>query len=274
MAPLPRTDANLSTDMPSLASHPPPVRLGSWPKSALWLVLIYGLLGPVLLLALHPGARGLALNALNTALFAHAGALALARARREPEARIGWWGIAAGLFAQAVNQAWATYAILRYGAAPAFPYWGDLFSLLTLILIAASLLAWPLASGSGSERWRKGMDGLGAGLSAFFIGWFFALGPLFRQPGSSFEERAAMVTFFLGNATVLGICVYLGARRTSRFRGPLGWLTMGFTASVLQITLQVPLALAGQYHLGDAIDLLVLMAALLILLSPLAPYPL
>ncbi|WP_285570160.1 sensor histidine kinase [Geothrix limicola] len=254
-------------------THPPPDAFGSWPKSAPWLVLAYGLLGPALLLVLAPGARGLALNALNTIIFAHAGILALARARKERDARWGWQGIAAGLFAQTLNQAWATFSILRYGTAPPFPSWGDLLSVLTLILIAASLLAWPLASASGSERWRKGMDGLGAGMSAFFIGWFLALGPLFHRPGSSPEERGAMVVFFLGNATILGICVYLGARRTSRFRGPLGWVTMGFAASLLQITLQVPLVLVGQYRLGDSLDLLVLLAAIFILLAPMAPFP-
>jgi signal transduction histidine kinase len=82
------------------------------------------------------------------------------------------------------------------------------------------------------------------------------------------------VIFFLGNATILGICAYLGARRTSRFRGPLGWITMGFGISVLQVILQVPLTLAGEYRLGDPLDLLVLLAALLILLAPLAPFPL
>ncbi len=119
----------------------------------------------MLLLVLAPGARGLALNALNTVIFAHAGALALARARREHDAQWGWRGIAAGLFAQTLNQAWATFSILRYGTAPPFPSWGDLLSILTLILIAISLLAWPLASASGSERWRKGLDGLGAGMA-------------------------------------------------------------------------------------------------------------
>ncbi len=83
-----------------------------------------------------------------------------------------------------------------------------------------------------------------------------------------------MVAFFMGNATILGICAYLGARQTSRFRGPLGWITAGFGISILQVMLQVPLTLAGAYHLGDPLDLLVLLAALFILMAPLAPQPL
>jgi len=238
-----------------------------------WLILGYGMLGLGSLL-LAPGIRGIGLNFLNTLIFAHAGLLTLGRSRRERVAHWGWRGIAMGLFAQALNQGWATFHMLWHRIPPPFPSWGDLLSFLSLGLIAASLLAWPLASTSGSERLRKGMDGLGAAMSAFFVSWYFALGPLFRRPGSSPEERGAIVIFFLGNATILGICAYLGARQTSRFRGPLGWITIGFGISVLQITLQVPLALAGQYHLGDPLDLLVLLAALFILLAPLAPLPL
>ncbi|NWJ39435.1 MAG: HAMP domain-containing histidine kinase [Geothrix sp.] len=256
--------------MPPLDPATPPDRLGTWPRSTAWLLMGYGALGLGTLL-LAPAARGLGLNSLNTLVFAHAGLLTLERSRREPDAQRGWWLFSLGLFAQAINQGWATLHMFRHGTPPPFPAWGDLFSFLSLGLIIASLLAWPLTSASGSERWRKGMDGLGAALSAFFLGWYFTLGPLFRQSQSSRLERTALVAFFLGNAMVLGTCAYLGARQTFRFRGPLGWITLGFGISMLQVMLQVPLALAGRYHLGDPVDLLVLLAALFILLAPLAP---
>lgn len=258
--------------MPPQEPHSPPDWLGPWPRSTPWLVLAYGFLGPGTLF-LASEARGLWLNLLNTLIFTQAGILTLSRSRRETPARGGWLGIALGLFAQSINQAWASYFIVRHGAPPPFPSWGDLFSILSLCLIAGSLLIWPLTSASGSERLRKGMDGLGAAMSAFFLSWFFALGPLFRHGDSSPLERGATVVFFLGNATILGICAYLGARRASRFRGPLGWITIGFGISVLQTTLLVPLTLAGQYHMGDPLDLLVLLAGLFILLAPLAPQP-
>lgn len=256
--------------MPLQEPHSPPDWLGPWPKSTPWLILTYGILGPGTLF-LATESRGLGLNLLNTLIFFHAGLLTAGRARRETSAHTGWLGIALGLFSQGINQAWASFFILKHGTPPPFPSWGDLFSILSLCLIGGSLLAWPLTSASGSERLRKGMDGLGAAMSAFFLSWFFALGPLFRQADSSLMERGALVIFFMGNATILGICVYLGARRTSRFRGPLGWFTIGFSVSVVQTTLQVPLTLAGQYHLGDPLDLLVLLAALFIFLAPLAP---
>jgi len=259
--------------MPPLDAPSPPARLGTWPRHTPWLIAGYALLSLGTLL-LPRQARGIGLNFLNTVIFAHAAWLTFRRSRCEPSARWGWRGISLGLLAQALNQGWATYHMLRHGAPPPFPSWTDLFSFLSLGLIAPSLLAWPLVSASGSERLRKGMDGLGAAMAAFFVSWFFALGPLFRRPGSQPEERMAMVAFFLGNATILGICAYLGARQTSRFRGPLGWITLGFGISVVQITFQVPLALAGNYHLGDPLDLLVFLAALFILLAPLAPFPL
>lgn len=256
--------------MPPLDSPSPPLRPGAWPRPIPWLVGGYLILGLATQLLPHDS-RGLGLNALNALVFAHAGLLSAGRGRRESGARRGWLLFSLALFAQALNQAWASLHMARHGTAPPFPAWGDLFSLLSLGLIITALLTWPLASASGSERWRKSMDGLGAALSAFFLSWYFALGPLFRQSQSSPLERVTLVLFFLGNATVLGTCAYLGARRTSRFRGPLGWITLGFVVSMVQVVLQVPLTLAGQYHLGDPVDLVVFLAALFILLAPLAP---
>ncbi|WLT30023.1 sensor histidine kinase [Geothrix sp. PMB-07] len=256
--------------MPSPEAQPSPTLLGPWPKHILWVVAGYLALGAGSFL-LAPHARSLGLNLLNTLAFFQASAQALGRARREPMARRGWQVLSAGLFAQSVNQAWATIHMMRLGNPPPFPSWADLFSLLSLTLIASALLAWPLASASGSERLRKGMDGLGAAMSAFFIGWYFALGPLFRRPETLPLDRWTMASFFIGNATILGTCAYLGARRASRFRGPLGWITLGFTISLLQIVFQVPLALVGQYRLGDPLDLMVLLAAVFMLLAPLAP---
>lgn len=259
--------------MPAIDAPSFPIRPGTWPKSATWLVVGYTALGMGTLL-LSPGTRGLGLNLLNTLLFAHAGILMMGRSRLEKAAIWGWRLFATGLFAHAFNQGRATFYMLRHKVPPPFPGWGDLFSFLSLGLIIASLLAWPLASTSGSERLRKGLDGLGAASSAFFVTWFFALGPLFHQSGVSVLERAVLVGFFLGNATILGTCAYLGARAASRFRGPLGWIMLGFGISILQVTLQVPFALSGAYHLGDPLDLLVLLAALFILLAPMAPLPL
>jgi signal transduction histidine kinase len=238
------------------------------------LFLAYALPGAASL-ALPPGLREIVLDLLNTAAFLHAAILPLRRARREPSAATGWRLLGLGMGAQAVAQAWATAILLHSGSHPAFPSWGEAFSFLSLGLVIAALLAWPLASATGSERLRKGMDGLGIALSAFFIGWFFALGPLFHQatPASA-SSRAVLVVFFLGNTTILGIGAYLGARQPARFRGPLGWLLGGFLVSLVQVTLQVPMSLAGLYHLGHPLDLLVLLAGLTILMAPLSPRPL
>ena len=240
------------------------------PNLRLWLFLGYALLG-LGTTFLSRESRSLGLNFLNTVVFTHAGLATLSRSSRETSAAWGWRLFGLGLMAQAFNQAWATWHIVRHAAPPPFPAWGDIFSILSLGLLISALLAWPLASTSGSERLRKGLDGLGAALSAFFMSWFFALGPLFHRSDSTQAERTVMVVFFMGNATILGICAYLGARQTSRFRGPLGWITAGFGISILQVMLQVPLTLAGDYRLGDPLDLLVLLAALLILMAPLAP---
>ena len=256
--------------MPSPNQLPLRTPSAPWPKPAPWLVLGYSLLG-LGTLALSAWGRGLGLNLLNTLIFLHAGLLAAARSHRKPTTAWGWRTFALGLFAQACNQGWASFHMLRYGAPPSFPGWGDLFSFLSLGLVISALLVWPLASASGSERLRKGLDGLGAALTAFFVGWFFAMGPLFHLSHASSKERLVMVLLFMGNATILGICAYLGLRQVSRFRGPLGWITVGFGISILQVTLQVPLTLAGEYYLGHPLDLLVLLAAVFIMLAPQAP---
>ncbi len=258
--------------MAHLVSPSPAQPPRRWPASTAWLVAGYVGLGLGTLL-LGPGPRELTLNVVNLAVFIHAGILSLLRSQREVTAHWGWRAIAMGLLAQAVNQGWATLYMIKHGVPPPFPSWGDLFSILSLVLFIVSLLAWPLTSTTGSERLRKGVDGLGAALSAFLASWTFALGPLFHQSGSSSRERLALVAFFLGNATILGTCAYLGARSPSRFRGPLGWITLGFGVSTLQVVLQVPLSLSGLYRMGDPLDLVVLAAALVIFLAPLAPSP-
>ncbi|HEX9010386.1 MAG TPA: HAMP domain-containing sensor histidine kinase [Holophagaceae bacterium] len=249
-------------------------RLRAWPRSTPWIFLVYAASGAGSL-AFGPGAREVLIDLLNTAVFAHAAALLGARARKEPLAGAGWRLIGLGMAAQASAQAWAAFILIGSGRHPAFPSWLEGLSFLSLGLTITGLLAWPLASGPGSERLRKGMDGLGIALSTFFIGWFFALGPRFSSadPGS-FPSRVVLVVFFLANATILGIGVYLGARQPGRYRGPLGWILGGFGLSLVQVTLQVPLSLRGRYHLGHPLDLLVLLAGLFILLAPLSPRPL
>lgn len=256
--------------MLSPAPRPAPNRNGSWPPFTLGFLAGYGLLGLGLLL-LPPTPRSTGLNLLNTAVFIHAGVLACLRGRGDGSERWGWRVIGVGILSQAVNQAWATLHLLRLGVPPPFPGWGDLFSLLSLALIEGGLLAWPLASTSRYERLRKGIDGLGAALAIFLLSWTLALDPLFHRGGASALERGMQVTFFLLNALILGTCAYLGARSPSRFRGPLGWISLGFVVSELQVTLQVPLTLSGAYHLGHPLDLLVLGSILLIFLAPLAP---
>ena len=255
-------------------SHPPASGPRAWPRSAPWVLLTYAASG-VAALALRSGSGELLLDLLNTAVFTHAAMLLWSRAHRGSAAGAGWRLLSLGMAAQAAAQAGAAFILLSSGRHPAFPSWLEGFSFLSLGLTITALLAWPLASATGSERLRKGLDGLGIALSAFFIGWFFALGPLFHSaaPGS-LPSRVVLVVFFLANATILGIGAYLGARQPGRFRGPLGWILAGFGLSLLQVTLQVPLSLQGRYHLGHPLDLLVLLAGLAILLSPLSPRPL
>lgn len=243
-----------------------------WPKGGIWLVLGYGILG-LGTMALAAWERSFCLNLLNTIIFLHVGTAALQRSHREPIATWGWRMFAWGNFAQAANQGWASFHMLRFKTPPAFPGWGDLLSYVCLGSVIATLLAWPLASASGSERVRKGLDGLGAGLSAFFWAWCIALGPLFKRPGSADLERFVMAMFFLFHATILGICAYLGARQVTRFRGPLGWITLGYGISTLQVITLVPLSLAGTYYLGHPLDLLVVLMAIVVLLAPLSPVP-
>ncbi len=260
--------------MPAPASHLPDTSPRAWPRSAVPLALVYVASG-LSALALQAGLREALLDLLNTAVFLHAAILLWARARREPAAGRGWRLLGLGMAAQAMAQAGALAILLDSGQHPPYPSWGEAFSFLSLGLAAAALLAWPLASASGSERLRKGLDGFGIGLTVFFIGWFFALGPLFRSaaPGS-LPSRLVLVGFFIANATILGIGAYLGARQPGRFRGPMGWILGGFSISLLQVILQVPLSLSGRYHLGHPLDLLVLLAGLAILVGPLSPCPL
>lgn len=258
--------------MPLPISPPPSQGPHRWPGFAL--AASAGFLGVGLAsLALPVATRDIVLNALNATVFLLAGGAALLRSRREPAAALGWRLLGVAMAAQVCTQAWALLSLLRYGRPPAFPSVGEIFSFLSLGLVIAALLAWPLASATGSERLRKGLDGLGIAAAAFFIAWLFALGPLFREVPSPALDRVVLVGFFLANATILGIGAYLCAQQPSRFRGPLGWLLLAFGLSLLQVTVQVPLSLAGGYYVGHPLDLLVLLAGLGLFLASLAPQP-
>jgi hypothetical protein len=184
-----------------------------------------------------PVGQVIGLNALNTLVLCHTGLLAFQRAGREPQAATGWRLLGLGAILSACNELWAILFQILHGAPPPFPAWGEWFSYLCLALVIAALMAFPLASTSGSERLRKGLDGLGVAVSMFFLSWFFALGPLFHRAGTSGLSRLALVVFFLANATILGIGAYLGARQPTRFRGPLGWILAAFLLSLLQVIL-------------------------------------
>lgn len=252
-----------------------PPRTGPRPGDRLrvWMAAGYALAG-LTALGLPRSLREPVLDLLVAAVFCQGGILALRRAGREASAAAGWRLFATGLFSQGITQVLAFGHLALRGSAPEFPAWTDLFSYLSLALIGAGLLAFPLASASGSERLRKGVDGLGVAASLFLVSWFFALGPLFRSADTTSLNRLALVAFFFGNATILGIGTYLGARQPARFRGPLGWILGGFCISLVQVTLQVPLSLAGRYRIGDPLDLLVLLAGLPMALAPCSPWPL
>ncbi|HEX4846089.1 MAG TPA: hypothetical protein VFV26_07695, partial [Geothrix sp.] len=139
----------------------------------MWLAAAILALG-VVSLGMRVAARDIVLNLLNTSVFLLASLTAMDRARREPAAGKGWRLLAVAMAAQFCAQALALAFLLRHKSPPPFPSAGELFAFLSLGLILASLLAWPLASTTGSERLRKGLDGLALGVAAFLVAWFFA----------------------------------------------------------------------------------------------------
>ena len=259
--------------VPSPPSPNPLPASRSWPGFVRW--ALPGYLGAGLgALALAPVSRTVLLDGLNLAVFLQAGIHMLLRSKREVSAALGWRLLGLGMLAQSGAQGWATLSILTTRRDPGFPSWGDTASLLSLGLVIAALLAWPLASASGSERLRKGLDGLGVATSVFFLSWFFALGPMFKTSTVPTPALLFWMAFFLAVAMILGIGAYLGARQPDRLRGPLGWLLAAFCISMIGVTLQIPLGLAGRYFTGHPLDLMVLLAGMVILLVPLAPQPL
>lgn len=259
--------------MPSPPLPAPLPGFKPWPRFVRWALL--GYLGAGLgVLALPPVSRTVFLDGLNLAVFLQAGVHMFLRSRREPSAAQGWRLLGLSMLGQAYAQGWATLSILTTRRDPGFPSWGDTFSLLSLGLVIVALLTWPLASASGSERLRKGLDGLGVATSVFFLSWFFALGPLFKTSTVPPLSRLFWMAFFLAVAMILGIGAYLGARQPVRLRGPLGWLLAAFSISMIGVTLQIPLGLSGRYFTGHPLDLVVLLAGMAILLVPLSPQPL
>ncbi|HJV48643.1 MAG TPA: ATP-binding protein [Geothrix sp.] len=161
----------------------------------------------------------------------------------------------------------------RTGQAPSFPTIGDAAAFLSLGMVGLALLLWPLATEQGSERLRKGLDGMIFALALGFIAWAAAVGEAFHASQLQALDRWTVMTFFFGNTAILGIVMYLGARDFNLFRGPLGWIALGMFASFFQAIIAIPIGLHGNYYVGHPVDLLILVAGLTPGLAARSPAP-
>ena len=241
--------------------------------TASWSVALgYLAAGAISLAYLPPGMKlASALNLLNMLVFLHAAAVAWRRSGRHASSRTEWRLIAGCFTSQTLCQAYPLAVALRSDRLPDFPSLGDGFALLTLLFMGLALIAWPRDSREGSEPLQKGLDALGLGLAALFLGWALALEPLFRPAQIPLMVKFATLAFLVATASILGLIFFLALGHWGRLKGTLGWIGLGFVIAFAQILIQVPLGLAGKYYLGHPVDLLVLTAGVALLLATLDP---
>ncbi|MBK9795892.1 MAG: HAMP domain-containing histidine kinase [Holophagaceae bacterium] len=208
-----------------LASRPgPTLALVSGGALLLGLVAQFAMSGPQQTLVILIGL---------VALFYLAGFAAARRARKGGPEALGWKILAASLLANSLIQASRIPAFLGQPLPALARNASILVQVLVALLLVGTLLAWSLTPRTRFDRVRHGLDGLLFALSVFFILWGLVLGPVFLNDRFPLLDRLLWVGTFLVYDLLLGLAIYFGLAEPSRFRGPLGWLSLAFLLACL-----------------------------------------
>lgn len=146
---------------------------------------------------------------------------------------------------------WATTLLLHVLPVPCF--------------LAALMLRDPDPPEAGTyPRLRALVDGVLFGYAAYFVIWAAGI-RLWQGASRGSEASLSLELRFALLAVLLGICVYRGSARPSRWRGPLGWFGAAFLLLTLSSALSAASMLGGQGPGYRAVANLLKPAALLML---------
>lgn len=155
------------------------------------------------------------------------------RARRPGPESLGWKILSLSLLISGFIQASRIPTFLGHPLPMMVRDVSIFLQVLGALLMVGTLLAWHLAPRRRFDRVRHGLDGLLFALAVFFILWGLVLGPTFLSDRFPLTDRLLWLGTFLAYDLLLGLAVYFGLAEPSRFRGPLGWLSVAFLLASL-----------------------------------------
>jgi signal transduction histidine kinase len=193
------------------------------------------------------------------------------RALAEPSARRGWRLLAFALFMYSLGQVGAVAPLVGVGQRAVFPTTADVLAMAFTPVAGLAMLLWGDRS-HGSIRLRTGLDGLLAGAACFFVMWSLSLGS--RDLASvSRPMLAVALGFLLGTSFNLGVSMQLAQRSLDRWRGPLGFLHVGFVIAGGTGVLMLLIGMDHHYYSGHPVDVFAIAGAAVASFGFLSPRP-
>jgi signal transduction histidine kinase len=185
--------------------------------------------------------------------------------------RRAWWLIGLSALAMGLGDTiWMWYQVVMNVESP-FPSVADFAYLVSMPLLAAGVLAFPVAPSEAAARLRTLLDGVLIAGSLLLISWATVLGPIYRQEDVSPLERAVGIAYPLGDVAIAAIALALLIRRRGRELAPLWLVAAAVGVLAASDTLFLYLSEMGEYGEGNLIDVGWPIAYLLLLLASLRP---
>jgi signal transduction histidine kinase len=184
--------------------------------------------------------------------------------------RRAWLLIGLSALAMAVGDAiWMWYQVVM-GVDSPFPSVADFAYLASVPLLAAGVLALPVAP-SPAARLRTLMDGVLIAGSLLLISWATVLESVYRQEHASPLERVVGIAYPLGDVAIVTIALALLVRRRGRELAPLWMVAAAVGVFAASDTLFLYLTGMGQYGETNLIDVGWPIAYLLLVLAAMRP---
>jgi signal transduction histidine kinase len=185
--------------------------------------------------------------------------------------RRAWWLIGLSALAMGLGDAVRMWYQVVMNVASPFPSVADFAYLASVPLLAAGVLAFPVAPSERAARLRTLMDGVLIAGSLLLISWATVLGPAYRQEDISLPERAVGIAYPVGDVAIVTIALALLIRRRGRELAPLWLVAAAVGIFAASDTLFLYLTEMGEYGEGHLIDVGWPLAYLLLLLASLRP---
>ena len=204
--------------------------------------------------------------------------LSLWLARTGRSGALGWGFLSASVLTYAFGKTLLVVsAQFIFPSGVPFPWWSDVFYLLTFPFLYLGLILLPAAPGHSEptlSRVKVILDSLLIMGAAAALLWYFILAPIYLKGPESMLGKATNLAYPIGDLGALCVIIVVLTRRfaSQSERMALRILIAGLLFLILGDSLFAALNLYTQYHPGMLPDLFFLIATLLFLLAGLAQF--